>query len=292
MTVLFTNNAPDVTIRCMYKLISFDMDGTLLTSENTISKESCRAISEAAGKGREIILCTGRSIAELADFDRLIPEVRYAICVSGSIIYDRTRKDIFLSKTIAPGLLQQIFDIAGEEDTMIHLLGHELVIQKDQCYNYPRYHMERLAALYKRIGNLVPDIHAYYREHADTVMKVNIYHTSPEARLRTRERLLQAGLDVALKDAEITSLEVTRNDVTKAAGFRELCSHLKIDVSSTIAVGDADNDLDVLTIAGLPVAMGNALPHVKDIVLRHGGCVVSDNDHGGCAEAIQKYLLD
>ena len=53
-------------------------------------------------------------------------------------------------------------------------------------------------------------------------------------------------------------------------------------------MGDADNDAQVLQIAGLSVAMGNALPHIKELC----DVVVADNDHDGCAEAVDRYLLE
>ena len=55
-----------------------------------------------------------------------------------------------------------------------------------------------------------------------------------------------------------------------------------------IAAGDADNDLPMLRTAGLGVAMGNAAEHIKTAADR----VVSDLDHGGCAEAIRILLED
>ena len=67
----------------------------------------------------------------------------------------------------------------------------------------------------------------------------------------------------------------------------QLCEYLGIPVEETIAVGDADNDIEVLKTAGLAIAMGNAAEHVKAIA----DVMVADCDHDGCAEAIGKYLL-
>ena len=66
-----------------------------------------------------------------------------------------------------------------------------------------------------------------------------------------------------------------------------LCEHLGIEIDETIAVGDADNDLNILETAGLAIAVGNANEHVKAVA----AVVVNDCDHDGCAEAIDKYLL-
>ena len=91
-----------------------------------------------------------------------------------------------------------------------------------------------------------------------------------------------------LANAEQASLEISAVGVTKGTGLKKLCEHLGISLEETIAVGDADNDIDVLKTAGLSVAMGNANDTVKSIC----DVVVSDCDHDGCAEVIEKYLLN
>ena len=53
------------------------------------------------------------------------------------------------------------------------------------------------------------------------------------------------------------------------------------------AVGDADNDRNMLATAGFSVAMDNALSELKETV----DAVVADNDHNGVGEAIRKYLI-
>ncbi|WP_455953841.1 HAD hydrolase family protein [Blautia sp.] len=100
--------------------------------------------------------------------------------------------------------------------------------------------------------------------------------------------MLDLGLDVELADAETTSLEISTKGIHKEIGLSRLCEYLHIPLSQTIVVGDADNDAAALQAAGLPVAMANAKDRIKalaDVI------TMQDNDHDGCAEVIQKYLL-
>ena len=88
--------------------------------------------------------------------------------------------------------------------------------------------------------------------------------------------------------AEENSLEVSPANVTKGTGLTWLCNHLGFGINKAIDVGDSENDMDAIATAGLGVAMANAIDKVKkiaDVVLEN------DCDHGGCAEAIEKYLL-
>ena len=105
---------------------------------------------------------------------------------------------------------------------------------------------------------------------------------------KKRKRILDLRLDVELADAATTSLKISTKGIHKGIGLSRLCEYLHIPLSQTIVVGDADNDAAVLEAAGLPVAMANANDRIKalaDVI------TMQDNDHDGCAEVIQKYLL-
>lgn len=88
--------------------------------------------------------------------------------------------------------------------------------------------------------------------------------------------------------SERTGLEISARGVNKGSGLERLCLHIGVPINECIVVGDADNDVEALKKAGLAVAMGNANSNVKKIA----DVVVADCDRNGCAEVIEKYLLD
>ena len=276
----------------MYELISFDMDGTLLTPEKTITPVTAEAVHRAALAGKTVVLCTGRSVAELTDYLGLLPDVRYAVCVSGGLIYDLKEKKKLYLGTMAPETVLAAMSLAEPEDPMIQFLDTDIYLQEDKCRNADAYYMGWCQKTYEEKGILVKDIRAFYRSAPFPVAKMNLYHRDTDARRRTRARLEAAGLPVVIKDSEVTSLELSSEHVNKGEGLRWLCGFLGIPLSRTIAAGDAANDLDVLMTAGLPAAMGNAWPEIKEAVLKKGGVIVPDNAHDGCADLICRYLLD
>ena len=115
--------------------------------------------------------------------------------------------------------------------------------------------------------------------------KMNVNASSVEIRDRLFEQIIQ--LPVTVVYAEDTGFEISPLHMSKGIGLKQLCEIVKIPLEHTIAVGDSDNDVKMMKVAGLPVAMGNARECVREV------CKVSvaDNDHGGCAEAIYRYLL-
>jgi hydroxymethylpyrimidine pyrophosphatase-like HAD family hydrolase len=139
--------------------------------------------------------------------------------------------------------------------------------------------------MYERICDRQDDLVRYVQEHADEILKINLYHRSTASRERSRQRLAGLGMNLVL--AEKTGLEASPAGITKASGLKELCKLLNIPLAATVAVGDAPNDLEILQITGLSAAMGNATDSIKEIC----DVVVSDNDHNGVLEVIKRYFL-
>ena len=74
---------------------------------------------------------------------------------------------------------------------------------------------------------------------------------------------------------------------TKASALSRLAKILDIQPSEIIAMGDANNDIEMLEFAGLGIAMGNASDHVKSLA----DAVTASNEEDGVARAIEKYIL-
>ena len=269
-----------------FKAIAFDMDGTLLNSKKEISEYTLDMINKAFDEGKEVVLSTGRCIAELRDYFKVIPRLRFAICSSGAIVYDVKEEKIIYSNCIPPDKVNAVLEESKKEDLMVHILDIESIVDEDKVKKMDYYGMGVYQSMYEKVTTKVSDIYEYYGFHPNPVPKLNLYHATASGRMRTRKRLENLGL--VLVDAEKTALECSAPGVTKGTGLKKLCEHIGIDVKDVIAVGDADNDIDLLKTAGFAVAMGNANDNLKAVA----DVVVKDCDHDGCGEAVFKYLLD
>ena len=270
-----------------YELIAFDMDGTLLNSQKEITPRTLAALKKAAAAGKQIALSTGRCRPELTAYTALVPGIRYFICTSGALVYDVHEQKEIYKKPLEPELVRRLLEISKEEDLMVHLLDAESIVQTDRFESMGNYGMGVYKPMYERVVTVWDDLYEAYCAAPFPVEKVNFYHRDTEARERTKERLREAGLPVIMVNAEKGSLELSAEGVDKGAGLQKLCEYLKLPLDKTIAVGDADNDITILQKAGLAAAMGNALPNIKKLA----DVQVSDCDHDGCAEVIEKYLL-
>ena len=270
-----------------YDLIAFDMDGTLLTSRNTVSESSKEAIAKAIDSGKKVVICTGRAIRAVEMYkEHDLPDVRYYVCENGALIYDSSEKVVLSSTVISEKIVSEIIELIAERDCMGIVVsdGRNQSSRKD-VERMEHFQAERYKELQFQTGILYDDICEGYRKEKFPVEKLNIYCASVEVRDELFERMKQ--LPVTVVYAEETGLEVSPLHMNKGVGLRKICEILQVPLDKAIAVGDSDNDVEMMKIAGLPIAMGNARKCVRDIC----NVCVADNDHGGCAEAIRNYLL-
>lgn len=181
--------------------------------------------------------------------------------------------------------MDEILNYIKDKDIMPQMITKESIVQKKDYEHMEDFYMGIYKPMFNEVAVKVENMLDFYNDNKQPVAKLNLYHTSSEDREETRKAI--EGLDVVLANAETTSLEISAKNTTKGLGLQKLCEHLGISIDEAIAVGDADNDLDVLKRAGLSVAMGNANDNVKKIA----DVVVEDCDHDGCVQAIEKHLL-
>jgi len=268
-----------------YKLLALDMDGTTLNSEKKISAATANAISKLVKKNIHVVLSTGRGLAELADYSKEIKPINYGILISGGMIYDFFEKKPIISHALQEKILFELIDGAVAENAMIQLLTvNDSITREKDILNMKDFGMEIYQDMYFRNCVRCDDFKKFIRENPEKILKLNIYHRSKESREKNLKRF--ENLDVTFSYAEETALEVSPKNITKASGLYELCKFLKIDVSETVVVGDAPNDLEILRAAGVAAVMGKASDEIKKVA----DFVTADNDHDGVVKVIQKYF--
>jgi Cof subfamily protein (haloacid dehalogenase superfamily) len=95
------------------------------------------------------------------------------------------------------------------------------------------------------------------------------------------------GPRATLTQAQGDMLEVLPSGGSKGLGVQKLLEALQVDKSNILAIGDQENDVEMLRLAGRAVAMGNAPGHVKAVAGFRTRC----NDEDGAARAFERFCL-
>lgn len=270
------------------KLIAFDLDGTLLRNDKTVSERNLAILTKAAERGIHMVPATGRLYEGMPDEIRSLPFVRYVIAVNGAQIYDAKERRILHRGELSKEETERVF--AYMEDAPA-ICG---------CYQDGKGWMD--GEEYKRIEEyaagpkLLTTMRAVYRpmEH----MKEKILLEGPDlqkiqyyfADIKKRDQVL-ADLTEAFSDLEITTslpnnIEINSSSANKGKGLLFLCEHLHIKPEECMTFGDGTNDISLILQAGAGVAMANGAPEVRSAAKYHTGT----NEQDGVAEMIEKYL--
>jgi hypothetical protein len=273
------------------RLIALDIDGTLLDSRWKVSDANRRAIQDAAGRGIEVALVTGRR------YDFALPVAQDLGCPITMIVNNgglirsndgKTRLRKLLSVETARSVLQLgrpwrdgaavIFDRPRANQLILERLD------RDDSVRYA-YYSRNLDF----IGIVSPIESCLTEEPLQVMFSGSVVEMDALAQLLISsplaENLKLASTKYASKD--FAMLDVLAPGCTKGAALAEWASLRGFERDEILAVGDNHNDLEMLEFAGIPVVMQNSVPELKS----YGWHETHSNDKDGVAAAIEKFAL-
>lgn len=267
-----------------YRLLAMDMDGTVLNREKRITPRTEAAIRAALKAGKEVLFATGRCPSEAAEYLALFPAMRYVVYLSGALVRDVRTGRALVDEALSPALTEQVLSVADSVDAMVTVFaGDDIYVERRRRNELEYFNCACFGANYERNAIWVDDIREAPAK--GNVYKINFYCHNRAAWQNAMNRL--AELPVVLSKGLSNNVEVTVRGTSKGTGLATICADADIPLSETIAVGDEDNDLSMIRVAGLGVAMANATAELREAAnARTGDC-----DHDGVAAVIEKYLL-
>ncbi len=266
----------------MLQLIALDLDGTVLTSDVSILPSTREAVAYARDKGVKVIVCTGRIVGEAAAFAKEIGASSLLVSAGGAAISDvrnvRNVKEWAMPWDIGAQVVEAV---QKRPVTVMIYVGARLYLNP--------YSDEILSGTKRTEGFwaskvVLEDVAGAIRKHRFPVSKVFARGEIPALAEALGEINRLSGIHIT-RSAE-NNFEVMPQGVNKGRALRELAHVMGISTEQIMAVGDSDNDTDMLKLAGVPVVMGNGDDAVKQLAK----FVTDTNDNDGVAKAIYKFV--
>ena len=268
----------------MYKLIALDMDGTLLREDGTISERTKTAIQQAKDKGVKVVLASGRPLEGL---ERYLTELGltstddYALSFNGALIKNIGTRETICSQVIRGQDVQEIFAVTEKLGVNTHAFSAELGLITPRISHYTQHE--------KDINGISLTLMNYSELAADHPIVKMMMVDDAEILSPAVEQIPNDYYDrfTVVRSAPFF-LEILNKESNKGNGVAMLADYLGIKQEEVICVGDAGNDVHMLTYAGLGVAMGNAFDDIKEIA----DFITHSNQDDGVAHVIEKFILD
>jgi Cof subfamily protein (haloacid dehalogenase superfamily) len=262
----------------LIRLIGIDIDGTLVGTAGVIHPTVWATAEKARREGIHLVLCSGRPAFGLAlEFARRLDPIGWHVFQNGASIID-LQSGKSSSVQIAPDFITRLIRRARETHDILELYSDNAYVTESEK-EWARVHAEMLGLPFKP---------APYESLGAPVVRAQWVLTGSDA-----QKYMQAPpteVEVAVSTSpllpEANFVGLTHKGVSKGTALRTIAGSYGIDLRDVMYVGDADNDLAALRVAGHPVAMGNGSPAVRALA-RH---TVAHVDEGGLAEALELAL--
>ena len=271
------------------KLIGFDLDGTLLTSDKRLSDRTKKVMSQAIEQGVVMVPATGRPLSgvpqELLEF----PGIRYVVTANGARVLDILEKKTMAEELLSREKCGQILEIFEKYDTFREIyydgIGYADREKLDQIEKY-----QEDPAMQKYIRETrrpVESTREKFETNDQGMDKIQALFAKNQEKELAREEILQTVTDVEVTGALSNNIEVNAKGIHKGNALLQLGELLGIEREEIMAFGDGKNDLKMLETVGVGVAMAISVPEV----LEAADLVTESNDRDGVAKIIEKYVL-
>ena len=273
-----------------YRLLALDLDGTALDPAGDLTDDVRDAVAAARASGLRVVLCTGRR------FRTALP-VAQGLSLSGAIVVNNgvLVKDLASGRTLSHRYLSD--GVSAEVLALVREAGSPLV--------YVDAYEERIDILIEDCGRAHPFQREYLEDNTDFTRVVDDLENTgrndvimmstmgDEATLRALRSRAERDLGGRVRMHSLINknyrgqiLEFLAPGTGKWPALRRIAADEGIDPRQIAAVGDDDNDVEMIRGAGLGIAMGSAVDPAK-AAADH---VTRSNAEGGVVEAIERVL--
>ena len=264
-----------------YKLLAFDLDGTLTNSQKEITQRTKAAIKKAREAGATIALASGRpvyGIMPVAKELELDIHGGYILAYNGGCIIDCTTGAVIYDKKVPDEYVADICRFAIERDYAILTYEGDCVItnKKDNQYVIIEAEINHLPIRH------VENIDSYINFPVNKFLITE----DPETVAKEIPNVKAAFPEMNVFSSAPFFMEIVPDGIDKADTLDYLLAKLGLTIDELATFGDGGNDLEMIKRAGMGVAMANA----NDTCRAAAKYITTSNDEDGCAIAIEKML--
>ncbi len=255
------------------KLLALDVDGTLVSFENTMTPAVKEAVWAAHDAGIHIVIATGRAVPGVYNvLDKLDMREGLAVASNGSVVFGVEPFEVIKTVTFnAAPAVEKLLSVFPDAMVAVEEVGVGYRVNR----HFPTGEISG-RILVEQIENMVA--------HPVTRVIVRVPDNDVDGFQQT---VRDMGLDGTNFYIGYTSwVDMAPPGVSKASGLETVTSILGVDQADVLAIGDGNNDREMLRWAGRGVAMGQAPDEVKDIA----DAVTGSIDDDGAVTEILSWL--
>ena len=270
------------------KVIAMDLDGTALNHQKQLTERTRAAIQNAAKSGIQIVVATGRTFSSLAPEVLAMPEITCAITSNGAVVNQIPDGAVLLHNYPNPETVSEIAGMIQEEkiDTEV-CTGGQAYIGQSYYDRVLEGKTNRDVQYVKTTRHPVPDIYQFLLQHRVAIENINLNFKTLEEKQQWQQRF-QKLPGVTPTSSFLFNVELGGATTSKAHALQALLDEWQMTSQQVMAFGDSENDLGMIQLAGIGVAMANGMEEVKQAA----DLLAESNEEDGVAKIIEQLIVD
>ena len=270
------------------KVIAMDLDGTALNHQKQLTERTRSAIQNAAKSGIQIVVATGRTFSSLAPEVLAMPEITCAITSNGAVVNRIPDGAVLLHNYPNPETVSEIAGmIQGEKIDTEVCTGGQAYIGQSYYDRVLEGKTNRDVQYVKTTRHPVPDIYQFLLEHRVAIENINLNFKTLEEKQQWQQRF-QKLPGVTPTSSFLFNVELGGATTSKAHALQALLDEWQMTSQQVMAFGDSENDLGMIQLAGIGVAMANGMEEVKQAA----DLLAESNEEDGVAKIIEQLIGD
>ena len=264
-----------------FRAIALDLDGTLTNHDKVVTPRTRQALLKAQELGTVIILASGRptyGIVPVAECLELEKRGGYILSYNGGNIVNAKTGEKLFSQFLPDAVIPILYKYAKEKNhALLGYAGNEIITEMpDDPYVKEESRINKMNI--RKVDNLLETL----EPHPTKLLMTG----DPTDMLKAEEELVEIlGEKMDIFRSAPFFLELVPKGIDKAQSLLRLLAKINLTPADLIAFGDGYNDLSMLKLAGVGVAMANAAPEVR----ADADYVTLSNEEDGVAAALLHF---
>ena len=280
----------------MIKLIALDLDGTLTDDKKNITPHTLEVLMQVqrqvreneygnphAPQGVRVVLASGRPPYGMRPLARQLHMEQYGgiiLCYNGGHVEDCATGEVYVERQLPEGILPMLHRFQQESGMTLMTYYEDKIYTEHPADEYVGISAYNNKMQVVGVKNFI----------TDTPRPLNkCLMVGPHDKQVVWEKKIQEATSDQLYVCHSTPyfIEILPKGIDKGPSLVSLCQRLGISSSEMMTFGDSNNDKQMIQLAGIGVAMGNADDDIKQVA----DFITLDNNSDGVAYALKHFGL-
>lgn len=241
-----------------YKIVFLDVDGTITHHEDgTIPESTIEAVKELKNKGLKVVAATGRPLSMCSELEEL--GIDTFITANGG--YAKHQHEVIHSVPMAKEIVKEVMEFAKLEKNGLSFYT--------EGFTMNGVAEEKISTALQETLSLYEYPETNSAIHEEDVFLLCLFADDEKV-----EKYIKRFPHLTFRRWHPYVLNVLQEDVSKSRAILKTLEYFGFHQSEAVAFGDGENDIDMLELAGLGIAMGNGSEKLKaaaDFVTKPSG---------------------